>query len=133
MKLDASLRWHDNMGCATITNMAHRILLADPNKTVRLAAQMVFAKSADIILMTALNSFEALDKMHRLQPTLTLMDSQLAHQLRRNLKKPPCPVVILEKPFTSLSLVDQVRQALLRLLPQSQQQSSTPEAREKNI
>ena len=104
--------------------MAHRILLADPSKTIRLAAQMVFAKSPDIILSTAMNSFEALDKMHLLRPILAFMDEELAKQLCSHLKRPPSQVIILKKPFTSKGLADQVHTALLNLGQQSHQQSS---------
>ncbi len=103
--------------------MTHRILLADPNKTIRLAAQMVFAKSPEIILSTAMNSFEALDKMHLFRPTLALMDEELAKQLCTHLKRLPAPVLILNKPFTSRGLAEQVQQALLSMSQQGQQES----------
>jgi chemotaxis response regulator CheB len=103
--------------------MTHRILLADPNKTIRLAAQMVFAKSPDIILSTAMNSFEALDKMHLFKPTLAVMDEALAKELCSFLKRLPAPVVILNKPFTSKGLADQVEKALSSLSDQGHQES----------
>lgn len=113
--------------------MLHRILIADPSKTVRLAAQMVFAKSPDIMLVTALNAFEALDKMHLIGPTLTLMDAELANQLCAGLKKLPGPMVVLEKPFTSAGLMTQVQKALLDLFPQSYEQSPRSQTCEQNI
>lgn len=103
--------------------MTHRILLVDPSKTIRLAAQMVFAKSPDIILFTAMNSFEALDKMHLIKPSLVFMDEELAKQLCSHLKRLPAPVIILNKPFTSKGLADQVQRALLNLTQQSHQES----------
>lgn len=105
-------------------SMAHRILIADPNKTVRLAAQMVFAKTQDIVLSTAMNSFEALDKMHLFKPVLALMDEQLAKELCTHIKRLPTPVLILNKPFTSKGLAIQVEQALLKLTGQVEQQSA---------
>ncbi|MES2503932.1 MAG: hypothetical protein V4534_03545 [Myxococcota bacterium] len=114
-------------------HMAHRILIADPNKTVRLAAQMIFAKSPDVILATAINSFDALNKMHLLKPVFTLMDAELAHQLCTNLSRTPCPVVVLRKPFSTVDLVAQVREALSSLIPQSQNQSYPTEASENNV
>ena len=102
--------------------MTHHILLADPNKTIRLAAQMVFAKDPDVILSTAMNSFEALDKMHLLRPTLAFMDEELAKQLCSHLKRLPAPVLILKKPFTSKGLAEQVRHALRALDEQGHEQ-----------
>ncbi len=113
--------------------MPHRILIADPSKTVRLAAQMVFAKSQDVVLVTALNAFEALDKMHLIKPSLTLMDSDLANQLCSSLKRLPGPMIILEKPFTSNGLLTQVRAALLSLFPESQEQGSGSQQGQENI
>ena len=125
---------HDKIDPILITPvMAHRILIADPNKTVRLAAQMVFAKIPDILVATALNSFEALDKMHLLKPTVTMMDADLAHQLCSNLKRPPSPVVVLQKPFTSIGLINQVREALAGLTPQSREERYSAQASENNI
>lgn len=103
--------------------MTHRILLADPNKTIRLAAQMVFAKTPDIILSTAMNSFEALDKMHLFRPSIALMDEELARQLCSHLKRLPAPVIILNKPFSSRGLEKQVQEALSNLSQQSHQES----------
>lgn len=104
--------------------MTHRILLADPNKTIRLAAQMVFAKTPNVILSTAMNSFEALDKMHLFRPTLALMDEALAKELCYYLKRLPAPILILNKPFTSKGLFEQVQNALLGIGNQSQQEST---------
>jgi DNA-binding NarL/FixJ family response regulator len=114
-------------------SMPHRILIADPSKTVRLAAQMVFAKSQDIVLVTALNAFEALDKMHLIKPTLTLMDPDLANQLCTSLKRLPGPMLVLEKPFTSAGLYAQVRNALLSLFPEGHEQCSGSNQSEQNI
>ena len=102
--------------------MAHRILLADPSKTIRLAAQMVFAKSPDILLSTSINSFEALDKMHLQRPILALMDEALAQELCSQLKRLPSPVIILNKPFTSKGFTEQVQNALLHLGQQNPQE-----------
>ncbi len=113
--------------------MPHRILIADPSKTVRLAAQMVFAKSPDIILVTALNAFEALDKMHLIRPTLTLMDAELANQLCSNLKRLPGPMVVLEKPFTSAGLYAQVRGTLLSLFPEGHEERASPKQGQHDI
>lgn len=118
---------------AILADMAHRILIADPNKTVRLAAQMVFAKSPEIVLSTALNAFDALDKMHLLKPTLALMDASLAEQLCSNLRQTPSPVLILQKPFTSIGLLNQVKEALLSLTQQNAQEHPSPQASENNI
>ncbi|MEI6806041.1 MAG: hypothetical protein WCK49_05990 [Myxococcaceae bacterium] len=104
--------------------MTHRILLVDPNKTIRLAAQMVFAKTPDIILATAMNSFDALDKMHLLKPTLTLMDEELAKELCFYVKRLPSPVLVLHKPLTSKGLTEQVRSALLKMSHQSEEEHS---------
>lgn len=103
--------------------MTYRVLLVDPSKTIRLAAQMVFAKSPDILLSTALNSFEALDKMHLFKPSLVIMDEELARQLCSHLKRLPSPMVVLNKPFSSKGLAEQVQSALLSLAQQNQQES----------
>lgn len=103
--------------------MTYRVLLVDPSKTIRLAAQMVFAKSPDIILSTALNSFEALDKMHLFKPSLVIMDEELARQLCAHLKRLPSPVVVLNKPFNSKGLAEQVQSALSSLAEQGYQES----------
>lgn len=113
--------------------MTHRILLIDPNKTIRLAAQMVFAKTPDILLSTAMNNFEGLDKMHLLKPTLVLMDEALAKELCSYLRRLPAPVLILNKPFTSKGLTEQVRSALLNMSHQSQQESPNTQTSKNDV
>ena len=101
--------------------MTYRVLVADPNKTVRLAAQMVFAKNPEIFLATAINAFEALDKMHTFGPVLAFLDANLAKELQAGLVRPPCPIIILNKPFTSKGLEQQVEDQLIQLACQAEQ------------